>query len=128
WARWIAFCLLTAGAILLSAQFQAFGSGSIKNFIVIAASSLAALTLLPLFQARPDAVASSLRKVIVLHAGVFVAQLVLWYGASIDFDVGGLLGGAGHRAFYTNNIYRATGVYDEPALYGIFMLALGVCL
>ncbi|WP_123975059.1 hypothetical protein [Comamonas thiooxydans] len=44
----------------------------------------------------------------------------------MDLNFGLILGGAGNRALNFTEIYRPTGIYDEPAIYGLFMSILVV--
>lgn len=126
--KYVLFAGLVIASLVMGMMFHPVTAHSIKNVLVILLSALAAFSLVPVMARYPALVVRGLRVVIVLHVAVFLAQLVLWYGAGVDLDIGGLMGGAGHRAFYTNDIYRATGVFDEPALYALFMLGLCVCL
>lgn len=55
---------------------------------------------------------------------IFFLQLVLYYIFSYDLDFSNLMGGAGNRALNYSEIYRPTGIYDEPAIYGLYLSVL----
>lgn len=61
---------------------------------------------------------------IILNLFFFIAQIVSYYFLSLDLNFGLMLGGAGNRALNYVGIYRPTGIYDEPAIYGLFMSVL----
>ncbi|UKA10868.1 hypothetical protein [Photobacterium damselae] len=64
--------------------------------------------------------------VIVFNVIILYLQLILWYVFNYDLDIGKLLLGFGHRAIGFDGSYRATGVYDEPGIYGVFIYSLFV--
>lgn len=61
---------------------------------------------------------------IVLNLFAFFSQLISYYFFSYNLDYGLIFGGAGNRALNSSEIYRPTGLYDEPAIYGLFMSVL----
>ncbi|HGH3371385.1 TPA: hypothetical protein ACJIK4_000844 [Kluyvera cryocrescens] len=61
--------------------------------------------------------------VLCFHIIVAILQFILWYVLGIDIDISAYFGGEGHRAIYYG-VYRITGVFDEPAIYSMFIISL----
>ena len=75
-------------------------------------------------QLRTKTVIATVNFFLVVNLLVLLIQLVSYYFFSINFDVGRVLGGDGNRAMNYVGIYRPTGIYDEPAIYGLFNATL----
>ncbi|WP_368899112.1 hypothetical protein [Morganella morganii] len=66
---------------------------------------------------------SIVKYTILIHISISLSQLILWYLFGIDLDISSIFNGQGHRPHYYG-IYRITGVFDEPAIYSIFIVSL----
>lgn len=100
-------------------------AAQLKNFLAAVAGLVCYLGVSAYrYAADRSVVATLLSTVILLHVSVFLLQMLLWVCLSFDLDVGRFLGGEGHRAVAGDGMYRATGVFDEPAVYCMFMAAL----
>lgn len=120
-------CLLLCFAVTLFLTYEKWNVdvAQFKNFVAASAGLVCYLGVSAYrYSADKKVVSSLLTVVILLHVFVFLMQMLLWTFLSIDLDVGRLLGGEGHRAITDDGRYRATGVFDEPAVYSMFMAAL----
>lgn len=54
----------------------------------------------------------------------FFIQIFFYYIFNINIDISTFLGGEGNRAMTYDGVYRGTGIYDEPAIYALFVSIL----
>ena len=102
-------------------------SRSLKNTLMIGFGCVLTPTLVHVYNQYSDATTRAIKLCLALHLTVMVAQLIAWYGWGYDLDIGNALGGEGHRSLQ-GDLYRPTGVFDEPALYAMVMAGLCIAL
>lgn len=61
--------------------------------------------------------------ILVIHIISFYSQFILYYLFNYTLDYHSILGGSGSR-FYWGSLFRATGFFDEPAVYSLHIVTL----
>lgn len=62
--------------------------------------------------------------VVCIHVTIFFLQLSCWLIGNVNLDFSTILGGSGNRPIGNFGVYRPTGIFDEPGIYGLFVFSL----
>lgn len=113
--------------LLLTYFYWKSDFAQIGNFILATLGVLTYFSLSHLISDFPDKkILKAINFFIIFNLFFFLIQVISYYLISLDLNFGLILGGAGNRALNFTEIYRPTGIYDEPAIYGLFMSILVV--
>ncbi|WP_407714318.1 hypothetical protein ACJJWD_22380 [Comamonas testosteroni] len=111
--------------LLLTYFYWRSDFSQIGNFILATLGVLTYFSLSHLMSDFSDKkILKAINFFIIFNLFFFLVQVISYYLISLDLNFGLILGGAGNRALNFTEIYRPTGIYDEPAIYGLFMSVL----
>lgn len=123
----IAIQILLIFNLLLTYFYWQNDFAQIGNFILATLGVLTYFSLSHLMSDFSDRkILNAINFFIIFNLFFFLIQVISYYLISLDLNFGLILGGAGNRALNFTEIYRPTGIYDEPAIYGLFMSILVV--
>lgn len=100
----------------------------VGNFVLSLIGVLVYVALSDIFNKIDDKkICSIIDSFLIFNIATFFLQIISYYIFSYDLDFSEWMGGAGNRALNYSEIYRPTGIYDEPAIYGLFLSILIAC-
>lgn len=129
---WLILTLITITSYLsyLSYKNNMLGYDNIDFYLSMISKLALATSILYVSKLNKDVIKSSLLMVLKIHIYIFYLQLLVVYASGYYIDL--LHPFTGESARYTwgvsvpiiGNIYRPTGLYNEPSTYGAFIICL----